>query len=528
MTVFDDLSALLDRGEPAALVTVVGKSGSAPRDVGTRMVVTPDEEYGTIGGGVVEGLAIDDARAVLAGDADPGVRTYELEPGGNTGMVCGGEMDVFVDRVQGQSCLHVAGAGHIGRDLAALAARVGYDVTVVDDREEYADPDAFPDGVDVRHGDYGDVLAGLTMGEDAAVAVATRSGTFDAEAVGAGLDGGAGYVGLVASETKANRVLSGLADEGYSRRDLARVRSPVGLKLGGGGPADIALAILAEIHAVGHDADARPAGADRLPLEALAVVRGGGDLGSGVVYRLHQAGYSVVVTEVERPTVVRRGVAFGSAMYDSEVAVEGVTGRRVDDLDAAVAALRDGDVPVLADPDGSAVAGLDPAVLVDAIMAKGKTDTGTRRDDADVVVGLGPGFEAGDDVDAVVETDRGHELGRVFYDGTASAYDGEPGEREGYTHERVVRAPVDGRWETAVDIGAVVSAGETLGTVDDAPVTAEIDGLVRGLVHDGIDVGEGAKLGDIDPRGASVDHTKVSDKALCLGGGVLEAVLRLR
>jgi xanthine dehydrogenase accessory factor len=528
MTVFDDLSDLLDSGEPAALVTVVGKSGSAPRGVGTRMVVTPEGTRGTIGGGVVEGLAIDDAREVLAGVAEPGVRTYELEPGGNTGMVCGGEMDVFVDRVQGRARLHVAGAGHIGRELAALAARVGYEVSVVDDRADYADPEAFPDDVEVAHGDYGDVLADRPMGEDAAVAVATRSGTFDGDAVAAGLDGGAGYVGLVASDTKADRVLSGLAEEGYSRQELARVRSPVGLDLGGGGPGDIALAILAEVHAVRHGADAGPAADDRLPLEDLAVVRGGGDLGSGVVYRLHRAGYSVVVTEVERPTVVRRGVAFGTAMYGDEVTVEGVSGRRVADLDAAVAALADGDVPVLADPDGEAVADLDPAVVVDAIMAKGKRDTGTRREDADVVVGLGPGFEAGEDVDAVVETDRGHELGRVFYEGRASAYDGEPGEREGYTHERVVRAPAAGRWETAVDIGALVTAGDTLGTVAGEPVTAEIDGLVRGLVHDGVDVGEGAKLGDIDPRGESVDHTKISDKALCLGGGVLEAVLHLR
>jgi len=528
MTVFDDLSDLLDSGDPAALLTVVGKSGSAPRDVGTRMVVTPEETRGTIGGGVVEGLAIDDARDVLAGDANPGVRTYELEPGGNTGMVCGGEMDVFVDRVQGRSRLYVAGAGHIGRELAAIATRVGYEVTVVDDRADYADSDAFPDDVEVHHGDYGEVLSGRPMGADSAVAVATRSGTFDGDAIAAGLDGNAGYVGLVASDTKADRVLSGLADEGYSRRDLARVRSPVGLDLGGGGPGDIALAILSEIHAVRHGADARPAGADRLPLEDLAVVRGGGDLGSGVVYRLYRAGYSVLVTEVERPTVVRRGVAFGAAMYGGEVTVEGVTGRRVTDLDAAVAALTDGDVPVLADPDGEAAADFDPAVVVDAIMAKGKRDTGTRRDDADIVVGLGPGFEAGVDVDAVVETDRGHELGRVFYEGTASAYDGEPGEREGYTYERVVRAPAAGRWETAVDIGSIVSAGDTLGAVGDEPVTAEIDGLVRGLVHDGIDIAEGAKLGDVDPRGDSVDHTKISDKALCLGGGVLEAVLHLR
>ncbi len=526
MSVFERVNKLVDRGEPAAMLTIVDKDGSAPRDVGDRMVVTADGEYGTIGGGSVEHLAIQDARAVLENEADSGVRTYELEPGGNTGMVCGGSMDVFVERIRGRARLYVAGAGHISVELAPLAERLGYDVTVVDDREEYADPDNFPDSTEVIHGDYGETLSELPMTSETSVAVATRSGTFDQRAVAAALDGDAGYVGLVASETKSEHVIGSLAEEGYGRRELARVRAPVGLDLGGSGPEDVALAILSEVNMDRYgDSGQR---ATRLNLDDLVVVRGGGDLGSGVVYRLHQAGYPVVVTDVQRPTVVRRAVAFASAMYEGEVSVEGVVGRRAGDVDEAIGILEDDAVPVLADPDVSVAAELDAAVVVDAIMAKGRTDTGTRRDDADVVVGLGPGFEAGETVDAVVETDRGHELGRAIYDGTASPYDGEPGERRGYTHERVLRAPGEGPWEPAVEIGDLVSAGETVGHVASNAVQAEIDGLVRGLVHGGLDVSEGTKLGDIDPRGEEVDPTKISDKALCLGGGVLEAVLKLR
>ncbi|PSQ25475.1 xanthine dehydrogenase [Halobacteriales archaeon QS_9_68_17] len=525
MSVFEAVNELVERGEPAAMLTIVDKDGSAPRDVGDRMVVTEDGEFGTIGGGTVEHLAVEDARAVLADEADTGVRTYELEPGGNTGMVCGGTMDVFVERLRGRARLYVAGAGHIGVELAPLAERLGYDVTVVDDREEYADPDDFPDATEVIHGDYGDALAELPMTDETSVAVATRSGTFDRRAVAAALDGDAGYVGLVASETKAEHVVDSLAEEGYGRRELARVRAPVGLDLGGSGPEDVALAVLSEANADRYGASGRRA--TRLDLDDLAVVRGGGDLGSGVVYRLHQAGYPVVVTEVETPTVVRREVAFASAMYEGELTIEGVEARRTADVDEAVGTLEDGAVPVLDDPEASVAAELDAAVLVDAVMAKGRTDTGTRRDDADVVVGLGPGFEAGEDVDAVVETDRGHELGRVFYEGTASPYDGEPGERRGYTHERVLRAPGGGRWEPTAEVGDLVSAGETVGHVGTRGVTTEIDGLVRGLVHDGVEVDEGAKLGDVDPRGEAVDPAKISDKALCLGGGALEAVLKL-
>ncbi|ADB62791.1 selenium-dependent molybdenum hydroxylase system protein, YqeB family (plasmid) [Haloterrigena turkmenica DSM 5511] len=526
MSVFERVNELIESGEPAAMLTIVNKDGSAPRDIGDRMLVTTDGDYGTIGGGTVEHLATEDARAVLAGKSDDGVRTYELEPGGNTGMVCGGSMDVFIERIRGRARLYIAGAGHISVELAPLAERLGYDVTVVDDREEYADPDAFPDDTDVVHGKYGEVLSELPMTEETSVAVATRSGTYDQRAVAAALDGNAGYVGLVASDTKTEHVVESLAEKGYSRRELARVRAPVGLDLGGSGPEDVALAILSEVNMDRYGVTGRRA--TRLNLDDLVVVRGGGDLGSGVVYRLHRAGYPVVVTEVERPTVVRREVAFATAMYEDDVSIDGVDGRRAADVDEAIGILEDDAVPVLEDPEASVASELDAAVVVDAILAKGRLDTGTRRDDADVVVGLGPGFEAGEDVDAVVETDRGHELGRVLYYGRARPYDGEPGERRGFTHERVLRAPNEGLWEPAVEIGDLVSAGESVGHVGGSAVNAEIDGLVRGLVHGGLEVGDGTKLGDIDPRGDDVDPTKISDKALCLGGGVLEAVLKLR
>jgi len=526
MTVFDDLSAVLDDGEAAALLAVVDTEGSAPRGIGSRMIVTADEEYGTIGGGSVEGLAIEDARAVLAGEADPGVRNYELERGGNTGMVCGGAMDVFVDRVRGQPRLYIAGGGHIGQKLAALAVPLGYSVTVVDDREEYTDEGLFPPETTTICGSYGDELAALPMGSETAVVVTTRSSTFDQAAVAAGLDGGAGYVGLVASETKTAHVFESLREEGFEQATLAQVRAPVGLDLGGETPGDIALAILAEISRDRHGATAGHE--TKHNLDDLVVVRGGGDLGSGVVYRLHRAGFPVIVTEVAEPTVVRRAVAFGTAIYEESVTVEQTQGRRAADVNEAVDILGDGDVAVLEDPDATVVERLDPAVVVDAIMAKGKYDTGTRRDDAPVVVGLGPGFEAGSDVDAVVETDRGHELGRVFYEGRASEYDSTPGERRGFTDERVFYAPATGTWETAVEIGEMVSAGETVGYVDDQPVESEIAGLIRGLVTSGIKVEEGTKLGDTDPRGEDVDPTQISDKALSLGGGALEAVLRLQ
>lgn len=523
-TLFERLDGLVTAGEPVGLLTVVGKEGSAPREIGAKMLVTSEESHGTIGGGTVEGLAVEDARDVLTGTAEPGVRSYDLYPGGNTGMVCGGSMDVFIDHVRGTQHLHIAGGGHIAGELAPLATRLGYAVTVIDDREAYAAADRYPEST-TRHGDYGEQLDDLPMTDETAVVVATRSGTFDQHAVGTALDGGAGYVGLVASDTKAQHVLDSLADDGYDRHELASVRAPVGLDTGGGRPEDVALSILAELHGDRHGTSGDRY--TRLDLENLVVVRGGGDLGSGVVYRLHRAGFPVVVTDVSEPTVVRRSVAFATAMYEDRIEIEGVTGRRVDSVDGAIETLSDDAVPVLADPDARITDVLDGGILVDAILAKGKRDTGTRRNDADTVIGLGPGFEAGTDVDAVIETDRGHELGRVIYEGCASEYDGEPGKRRGYTHDRVLRAPTGGEWSPSVSIGDYVSAGQVLGSVGEVSVESEIDGLVRGLIHAGIDVESNTKLGDVDPR-EGVDHTKISDKALCLGGGVLEAILALQ
>lgn len=526
-TLFERLDALANAGEPVVLLTIVGKEGSTPREVGAKMLVTNGETHGTIGGGTVEGLAIDDARSVLDGDADPGIRTYDLYPGGNTGMVCGGSMNVFIDHVRGAQHLYIAGGGHIAAELAPLATQLGYEATVIDDREEYASPERYSERTRVRHGKYGEELRDLSMTEETAVVVATRSGTFDQHAVAAALDGGAGYVGLVASDTKTQHVLDSLAEDGYERSALARVRAPVGLDTGGGRPEDVALSILAELHRDRHDASGDRH--TRLDLDDLVVVRGGGDLGSGVVHRLHRAGFPVIVTDVANPTVVRRAVAFASAMYEDTVEIEGVTGRQATTVDEVIEILTDGDVPVLDDPDANIADTLDAGVLVDAIMAKGKYDTGTQPDDAEVVIGLGPGFEAGDgdDVDAVVETDRGHELGRVIYEGTASEYDGQPGERRGYTHERVLRAPSAGVWSPSVEIGEQIEAGQVVGSVGDAPVESEIGGLVRGLVHADIEVDSETKLGDVDPRDG-VDYAKISDKALCLGGGVLEAALALR
>jgi xanthine dehydrogenase accessory factor len=255
----------------------------------------------------------------------------------------------------------------------------------------------------------------------------------------------------------------------------------------------------------------------------LVVVKGGGDLGTGVAWRLHRCGFRVLVTETARPTVIRRAVSFASAVYDGAATVDGVTARLAADDAGVAAAWAAGEVGVLVDSEGAVIQRLQPDAVVDAILAK--RNTGTRIGDAAVVVALGPGFTAGADCHAVVETNRGHNLGRVLLEGSAEPNTGVPGTVGGESGRRVLRAPQEGVFRAERAIGDLVQAGDVVARVDDAPVRSQLDGVVRGLLHDGLPTHSGMKVGDVDPRGIASHCFTISDKALAIGGGVVEAIL---
>ena len=255
------------------------------------------------------------------------------------------------------------------------------------------------------------------------------------------------------------------------------------------------------------------------------MIRGAGDIASGVALRLRRAGMQVVMTEIARPTTIRRTVAFSDAVTNGEQRVEDVVARRAMDADEARALLQGSVLPVLVDPDCASRAQLQPDALVDAILAK--RNLGTAINDAPVVVGVGPGFTAGVDCHAVVETMRGHTLGRVYYEGAALPNTNIPGLIGGFAGERVLRAPCDGVVTGIRRIGDHVEAGETVAAVDGVPMWATITGVLRGLLADGVRVKRGMKSGDVDPRGEAAYCDTASDKALAVGGGVLEAILHL-
>ncbi len=257
----------------------------------------------------------------------------------------------------------------------------------------------------------------------------------------------------------------------------------------------------------------------------LVLIRGAGDLASGIALRLFRSHLRVVMTDLPRPTAIRRTVSFSQAIVCGTTQVEDVTAMRAESVQQAARILREGKIPVLIDPDAHCREELLPDVLVDAILAK--RNLGTRITDAPAVIGVGPGFTAGVDCHAVIETMRGHTLGRVIRSGGAIPNTNIPGLIGGYAGERVLRAPADGVFHQVLEIGAAVQAGDIAGDVDGIPMRCTIPGVLRGILADGTPVRRGMKAGDVDPRGERENCFTSSDKAISIGGGVLQAILEL-
>ena len=258
------------------------------------------------------------------------------------------------------------------------------------------------------------------------------------------------------------------------------------------------------------------------PSRPVVCIRGGGDLATGVVARLHRAGFAVVVAEIAQPLAVRRTVALAEAVYSGEVQVEELIGRRVEGPQAALQALAEAVIPVLVDPQLDCRDALQPVAIVDARMLKRPPAS---REAGVFLIGLGPGFEAGVNCEAVVETHRGHAMGRVYWRGPGQPDTGIPDPVTGYDVDRVLRAPASGLFQGEQPIGAQLVPGDLIARVDGSDLRATFPGVLRGLLHDGLQVELGVKVGDLDPRGDPTYCRLISDKSLAIGGGVLEALL---
>lgn len=272
-----------------------------------------------------------------------------------------------------------------------------------------------------------------------------------------------------------------------------------------------------------------PSGRGDTPADSLrdlvVVIKGAGEMASGIAHRLYMANIrQILMTDIAEPICVRRTVAFSESIYEGRMTVEGVEAERLERAEDVFDTWKRGKIGVIVDPAWSVVRVLKPDVVVDAIMAK--KNLGTDKNEAPLVIGVGPGFTAPVDVHIVVESNRGHYLGRTIYEGSAEPHTGIPGPTLGYTVERVLRSPKAGRVKHAKKIGDMVAHDETVLFVDDVPVKTAIDGMVRGLIRE-IVVSKNEKVGDVDPRGVREYCMTITEKARAIGGGVLEAVLHV-
>ena len=259
----------------------------------------------------------------------------------------------------------------------------------------------------------------------------------------------------------------------------------------------------------------------------LIIVRGAGDLATGTIHRLKKSGFRLLVLETDHPAAIRRQVALSEAVYSKSACVEGVEAVRVEDEKQMIDAWKNGKVPVMVDPKGESIASMQPKVIVDAILAK--RNLGTNKNMAPLTIALGPGFTAGVDVDVVIETKRGHNLGRVIRSGSAVPNTGIPGIIGGYGKERVMHAQAEGILRNAASIGDIVEARAVIAEIETengtVPVEASLSGLLRGLIRDGYPVTKGFKIADIDPRKEELQNCfTISDKARCIAGSVLEVI----
>lgn len=258
----------------------------------------------------------------------------------------------------------------------------------------------------------------------------------------------------------------------------------------------------------------------------IIVIRGGGDLATGIAHRLFKAGFKVVIVDIKEPTSIRRKVSFSEAIYNGEIVVEGVKAILALSLKDIYRIIDDGFIPVYVDEKGAIINNIKPLAVVDSILAKINLDT--TKDLAPITIGVGPGFESGLDVDLVVESNRGHFLGKVIYKGKAEENTGVPGDIMGFKEERIIRSLGNGIIKNFYNIGDRIEAGDLVCEVEGKGVQAKISGILRGMIKEGIYVKKHMKIGDIDPRGIKEYAYTISDKARSIGGGVLEAIMYLR
>jgi xanthine dehydrogenase accessory factor len=524
MELFQAAAELREQNKPFAIATIVSSKGSTPRTNAKMIVINKDTIIGTIGGGLAESYIIKESVDCLKTGQSKMVG-YTLDSGTSKtsiAMTCGGDLEVFIEVIVPRPELLIIGGGHVALQIARLAETLDYCITIVENRKDFLTEERFPMARQLFY--HKNISKAAEMAHiDKNTYIVICTGSVDEAALRTVINSDAAYIGLLSSRRKISLIMNHMKDDDFDEHKLASVFAPIGLDLKAETPEEIAFSILSEIRMIQTGSTGRSI---KQQYNKLIIVRGGGDIASGSIARLYNAGYKIIVLEIAEPTVIRSSVAFSQAMYDGSTTINGITAIKAETEKDIKEILLDRAIPVINDPKGKYIDVFKPVAVVDGILAK--KNLGTSRDMAPVVIGLGPGFDAGVDVDAVIETNRGHNLGRVIFKGKPEPNTGVPGVIGGEAGKRVVRSTAPGRVDVKKKIGDLVKEGDILAKIGESEVKSQLDGVLRGIIHDGMVVPEkGFKIGDVDTRGSVENCFTISDKARAVGGGTLEAVLAL-
>ncbi len=538
-----------------AIATIVSSKGSVPRN-NAKMIVLEDKTiFGTIGGGYLEFYTIEESVKSIQNKISM-MLYYRLNSDGtshiasninsdkkNIEMLCGGEVDIFVEYVSSKQNIYLIGGGHVNLALSGLINFLGLNYYVVEDREDFRLRDKYINANFIVDSSFDNAIKKIKFNKNDIVIIATSKS--DEEAFLSILkntkriENSLAFFGMIGSKNKVSSLRNKAINTGLISKDsLDKIlSSPIGLDLGGESPECIALSIMSLVlikinNASGKDISlgAKYNSENKNKNDNIIVVRGAGDIATGTIKALKDSGFNIIALEIEAPTVIRSTVSLASALYEKEYEVEHIKSILVDTVVEAIKISKEKNiVPILIDREMSSIKEINPFVLIDATISK--INRGITKDLAGITIALGPGFDASKDCHYVIETMRGHTFATIIDNGYAIPNTAVPANIGGESILRVIKSPKTGIIKNKKSIGDIISKDDVICTIksnDDKeyPVKAQINGVLRGIIRDGFDVTENLKIADIDPRGQVDNCFTISDKSRTLGYAVLSCILK--
>ena len=533
--------SLQNENKSFVVATIIKSKGSAPRH-NAKMIVTCNKDiFGTIGGGPLEHYVIEESvKAILKKEStmlyyrlDANSKQASLYTDNNKNiekieMICGGDIDIFIEFVPSAKNVYLIGSGHVNTSLAHILNFLGYNYFVVATDDSHLNKNKFINGNFIESDTFSNAIKGINFSENDIVIIATFNN--DEECLRELIKKDLAFLGMIGSRKKVHTIKEKLlSDKTATLSDMKKLHSPLGLDLGGESPEDIAISIMSLIMMTVNNSSGENKSSNNNKNNNTIIVRGGGDIATGVVLALKKVGFNIIVLEKKNPTVIRRAVSIANGVYEAGFEIEGIKSVLAKThSEALILSKEKHTIPILIDENMTSVLTIKPFALIDATISK--KNLGLNINLASVVIALGSGFSAGVDCHYVIETMRGHDFGRIIYSGYALENTGVPAEIMGIGADRLLKSPCAGIFNIKEDIGSIVQKNDGVASVTDADGTlhiikAKIDGVVRGMLKSGIHVETNFKVGDIDPRGNRDYAFSVSEKARGLGMATLFAIL---